>query len=55
MNSPYCYGEQLVVLETFRDFFKNKFMQDTDLYTGLNELNRHRYPPWRLRKVRGKR
>lgn len=39
--SPCCYGERLVVLEAFRDFVRDRLLQNTDSYDGLNELNRH--------------
>jgi hypothetical protein len=41
LQSQYCYGERLVVLEAFRDFVRDRVLQDTDNYVGLNEFNRH--------------
>jgi hypothetical protein len=41
LQSPYCYGERLVVLEAFRDFVRDRLFQNTDSYFGLNEFNRH--------------
>jgi hypothetical protein len=40
-QSPHCYGERLVVLEAFRDFVRDRLLQNTDRYVGLNEFNRH--------------
>ena len=40
-QSPHCYGERLVMLEAFRDFVKNRLLENTDRYAGLNEFNRH--------------
>ena len=37
----HCYGERLVVLEAFRDFVRDRLLQNTDRYVGLNEFNRH--------------
>jgi hypothetical protein len=41
LSSPHCYGERLVMLEAFRDFVKDRLLQNTDNYVGLNEFNRH--------------
>ena len=41
LSSPHCYGERLVMLEAFRDFVKDRLLQNTDDYVGLNEFNRH--------------
>ena len=41
LQSAYCYGERLVVLEAFRDFVRDRLLQNTDRYVGLNEFNRH--------------
>jgi hypothetical protein len=41
LQSPACYGERLVVLEAFRDFVRDRLLQNTDRYVGLNEFNRH--------------
>ena len=41
LQSDYCYGERLVVLEAFRDFVRDRLLQNTDSYDGLNEFNRH--------------
>jgi hypothetical protein len=41
LQSPACYGERLVVLEAFRDFVRDRLLQNTDSYVGLNEFNRH--------------
>lgn len=40
-QSPHCYGERLVMLEAFRDFVRNRLLENTDRYAGLNEFNRH--------------
>jgi hypothetical protein len=40
-QSPYCYGERLVVLEAFRDFVRDSLLKTTDDYDGFNEFNRH--------------
>ena len=40
-NSPHCYGERLVMLEAFRDFVRDRLLQNTDSYVGLNQFNRH--------------
>ncbi len=40
-QSPDCYGERLIVLEAFRDFVRDRLLQNTDGYVGLNEFNRH--------------
>jgi hypothetical protein len=40
-QSPNCYGERLVVLEAFRDFVRDRLLENTDAYNGLNEFNRH--------------
>lgn len=40
-TAPYCYGERLVMLEAFRDFVRDRLLEKTDRYTGLNEFNRH--------------
>jgi hypothetical protein len=40
-RSPHCYGERLVMLETFRDFVRDRLLEKTDSYSGLNEFNRH--------------
>lgn len=41
LQSPAGYGERLVVLESFRDFVRDRLLQNTDRYVGLNEFNRH--------------
>jgi hypothetical protein len=41
LQSPACYGERLVVLEAFRDFVRDRLLQNTDRYSGLNEFNQH--------------
>ena len=41
LQSPACYGERLVVLEAFRDFVRDRLLQNTAHYAGLNEFNRH--------------
>jgi len=41
LKSANCYGERLVVLETFRDFIKNNFLQKTDIFSGADDFNRH--------------
>jgi hypothetical protein len=40
-QASYCYGERLVMLCAFRDFLRDRVLQNTDRYTGLNEFNRH--------------
>lgn len=39
--SPNRYEERLAMLEMLRDFVNERLFQDTDLYTGANQLNRH--------------
>lgn len=41
LNSPNCYGERVVMLEVLRDFIRDRFLESTDRYAGLNGLNRH--------------
>jgi len=41
LQSPAGYAERLVVLEAFRDFVRDRLLQNTDSYIGLNEFNRH--------------
>jgi hypothetical protein len=41
LRSPTCYGERLVVLEAFRDFVRDRLLQNTERHVGLNEFNRH--------------
>jgi hypothetical protein len=41
LQSPACYGERLVVLESFRDFVRDRLLKNTARYAGLNEFNRH--------------
>jgi len=40
-QSPHCYGERLVMLEAFRDFVRNRLLENTKRYAGHNEFNRH--------------
>jgi hypothetical protein len=40
-TSPNCYGERLVMLEVLRDFIRERFLESTDEYDGLNHFNRH--------------
>jgi hypothetical protein len=40
-QSPHCYGERLVMLEAFRDFVRDRLLENTDRYVGFNEFNRH--------------
>jgi hypothetical protein len=40
-QSPHCYGERLAMLEAFRDFVRDRLLQNTDRYSGLDEFNRH--------------
>ncbi len=40
-NSPHCYGERLVMLEAFRDFVRNRLLENTNRFAGHNEFNRH--------------
>jgi hypothetical protein len=41
LQSPAGYGERLVVLESFRNFVRDRLLQNTARYVGLNEFNRH--------------
>ena len=41
INSPNGYGERVVMLEVLRDFVRDRLLEKTGDYTGLNELNRH--------------
>jgi len=41
LQPPYCYGERLVMLEAFRDFVRDRLLESTKRYVGLNEFNRH--------------
>jgi hypothetical protein len=41
LQSPACYGERVVVLGAFRDFVRDRLLQNTDRYVALNEFNRH--------------
>jgi hypothetical protein len=41
INSPHCFGERVVMLEVLRDFVRDRLLEKTDKYQGLNELNRH--------------
>lgn len=40
-ESPHCYGERLVMLETLRDFVRDRLLANTEKYAGQNEFNRH--------------
>jgi hypothetical protein len=40
-NSPRRYEERLVMLEVLRDFIRDRFLENTKVYSGLNEFNRH--------------
>ena len=40
-HSPHCYGERLVMLERFRHFLRDRLLENTARYDGLDELNRH--------------
>jgi hypothetical protein len=40
LQSPAGYGERLVVLESFRNFVRDRLLQNTERYIGLNEFNR---------------
>jgi hypothetical protein len=40
-QSLHCYGERLVMLQAFRDFVRDRLLQNTDRYSGFNEFNRH--------------
>jgi hypothetical protein len=40
-QAPYCYGERLAMLEAFRNFVRDRLLQNTSSYSGLNEFNRH--------------
>jgi hypothetical protein len=40
-HSSHCYGERLVMLQAFRDFVRDRLLQNTAGYSGLNEFNRH--------------
>jgi hypothetical protein len=41
ITSSNPYGERIAMLEGLRDFVQDNLLKDTDLYTGLDELNRH--------------
>lgn len=41
LQSAHCYGERLVMLEAFRDFVRDRLLENTKSYAGLNEFNRH--------------
>jgi hypothetical protein len=41
IESPRCFGERVVMLEALRDFVRDRLLEPTDSYSGLNELNRH--------------
>lgn len=41
IKSQYCFGERVVMLEVLRDFVRDRLLERTDNYRGLNELNRH--------------
>jgi hypothetical protein len=41
MNSPHRYEERLAMLEGLRDFIRDRFLESTDAYAGLDQLNRH--------------
>jgi hypothetical protein len=40
-NSPHRYEERLAMLEGLRDFIRDRFLESTDAYAGLDQLNRH--------------
>jgi len=41
IQSQHCYGERLVMLEAFRDFVRDRLLESTKRFVGLNEFNRH--------------
>ena len=41
LQSPHCYGERLVMLEVFRDFVRDRLLESTKSFVGLNQFNRH--------------
>ena len=41
IQSQHCYGERLVMLEAFRDFVRDRLLESTNRFVGLNEFNRH--------------
>ena len=41
LQSAHCYGERLVMLEAFRDFVRERLLENTKRFVGLNEFNRH--------------
>ena len=41
IKSQCCFGERVVMLEVLRDFVRERLLERTANYTGLNELNRH--------------
>jgi len=41
IKSQHCFGERVVMLEVLRDFVRDRLLERTDSYSGLNELNRH--------------
>ncbi|MDT4291982.1 hypothetical protein RO575_20660 [Methylomonas sp. MO1] len=40
-RSPSRYEERIVMLESFREFYVNRFTSSTNCYEGLDQLNRH--------------
>jgi hypothetical protein len=41
IRSPHCFGERVVMLEGLRNFVRDRLLERTKNYSGLNELNRH--------------
>jgi hypothetical protein len=41
IKSPHCFGERVVMLEVLRDFVRDRLLEQTNSYSGRNELNRH--------------
>jgi hypothetical protein len=40
-KSQNCYGERVVMLQAFRDFVRDRLLQNTKNYSGFNQFNRH--------------
>jgi hypothetical protein len=40
-NSSFRNEERLVMLEALRDFIRDRFLQNTNAYNGMDEFNRH--------------
>lgn len=49
LQSAQCYGERLVMLEAFRDFVRDRLLENTRRFVGLNRIQPARYIAWALR------